>query len=125
MMAKKKYLMDGVDPDYKVYVRVWAEGRGRSAVFVVELWPGAEPTGKPMRVWEMPKALGLEASVRQAILQLPEVEHPEDVAANKEGPTRLKQFIDRIHKTLAEFADISEEEMYNALLAAGRIGRSR
>jgi hypothetical protein len=67
MATKKKprLLVDGYQTEESVYVRAWKEGRE----YAVQVWKGETPTGEPAGDWGMPGALGLAASVAQAIKQ--------------------------------------------------------
>jgi hypothetical protein len=113
-MAKKKYLMDGVRPDGKAYVRVTAEGGARNGVYVVQVWPGGEAKGDPVKAWEMPKALGLEAAVAQAILQTPGLKQTKDAAPAKSDG--VKTMMDQIRGVVHDWGHLPEKEVCEALV---------
>ncbi len=65
-MAKKiKYLFEGV-VNGKVYARAWRDGRNEIAV---QVWKSGKPEGEPDGDWAVPKCLGLDLAIKQAIAQ--------------------------------------------------------
>lgn len=67
-MAKpKKLLHDGVYGKTGRYVRAWQQGRE----YCVQVWNGPTADGEPKGDWAMPKVLGLDASIDQAVRQTP------------------------------------------------------
>jgi hypothetical protein len=63
-----KYLFDGETKGH--YVRAWREGTGRNAEIVVQVWKDkTTPDGEPDGDWGMPKVLGVDFSIKQAIAQ--------------------------------------------------------
>jgi hypothetical protein len=60
-----KYQHNSYRPDLGAFVRAWKERRE----WVVQVWLGETPDGEPKGDWEMPGVLGLDAAIRQAVLQ--------------------------------------------------------
>lgn len=66
-VKKIRYAFDGV---YKgVYVKAWAEGRGRNKEVMVQVWKSGKAEGEPEGDWVMPGCLPTTVAMDQAILQ--------------------------------------------------------